>query len=80
MFRSQDKVTNEEMFSQETVDAFRTYMKEQDDGPLSRIFEPRYLRTLKQNLAVDYGYGVPDEEMIQQAMVDVTRMYESRLE
>ncbi|CAJ1942148.1 unnamed protein product [Cylindrotheca closterium] len=75
----QDSITNKETFSQEAVLAFQKYMNDDDDGPLSNILDPGYLRKVKRELRIHYNYGptdeMPDEETIRDAL-DALRMYE----
>ncbi|CAJ1967180.1 unnamed protein product [Cylindrotheca closterium] len=61
-----EPVHRNEMYSDEAFQAFAAYINDDDVGPLSRIFGPAHLRTVKQQLGIHYGIGEPDEDLVMQ--------------
>ncbi|CAJ1942146.1 unnamed protein product [Cylindrotheca closterium] len=70
-----EPITKKQMFSQQAVRAFKTYMDHGDDGPLSRFLSPSYVVGVKRKLGIVYGYGMPDGEMSTQQAMDVLQSF-----
>ena len=61
--------TKNQMYSHEAVLAFQAYMKNpKDDGPLSGIFGPNFMRIIKGQLARYYSIGLSEEELMQNVL------------
>ena len=61
-----EPVHRNEMYSDETFQAFAAYINDDNVGPLSRIFGRDPLRMIKRQLGVNYSIGLPDEHLMMQ--------------
>ena len=65
-----------QMYSHEAVLAFKAYMENpKDDGPLSCIFGPNFMRIIKRQLARYYSIGLSEEELMQNARHVLKHMF-----
>ena len=58
-----------QMYSHEAILAFQAYIENpEEDGPLSNIFGPNFMRIIKGQLARHYSIGLSDEELMQNVL------------
>lgn len=67
------KNDGKQWLTDETVQAFQSAIKDDDFGPLSRIFDDTKCMDIRRELGMKHGIGMPPEEMIKDAMMVIDR-------